>query len=210
MSWLATLSWALPRADWRCWVSDGVLKERGESLEEQFFARRDAQLVEELKERQRAEDARDSLASALAIDRSSVPDELIALGLDPGELTALPLVPLVVVGWADGQLDDKERTAIFAAAAQVGIDAESAAHRLLERWLEQHPPGTLVVAWRSYVSALCESLTPEARQELQRDVVGRARRVAEAAGGLLGRGKVSGREQRALQDIESAFEHASA
>ena len=109
-------------------MSDGVLKEG----EEQFFARRDAQLVEELKERQRAEDARDSLASALAIDRSSVPDELIALGLDPGELTALPLVPLVVVGWADGQPDDKERTAIFAAAAQAGIDAERAAYHLLE------------------------------------------------------------------------------
>ena len=192
-------------------MSDGVLKERGKSLEEQFFARRDAQLVEELKERQRAEDARDSLASALAIDRSSVPDELIALGLDPGEIAALPLVPLVVVGWADGQLDDKERRAILAAAGQDGIDAESVAYRLLERWLEQQPSGTLVAAWKSYASALCESLAPEARQELQRDVVERARRIAEAAGGLLGRiGKVSGQEERALQDIEGAFQLASA
>ncbi len=190
-------------------MADGVRKARGES-EEQFFARRDAQLIEELKERQRAEDARDSLASALAIDRSSVPDELIALGLDPGEIAALPLVPLVVVGWADGQLDDKERRAILAAAGQDGIDAESVAYQLLERWLEQQPSGTLVAAWRSYVSALCESLAPEARQELQRDVVERARRIAEAAGGLLGRGKVSGQEERALQDIEGAFELASA
>ena len=192
-------------------MSDGILEERGKNLEEQFFARRDARLVEELKERQRAEDARDSLASALGIDRQSVPDELIALGLDPEELTAFSLVPLVVVGWADGHLHDKERRAILAAAAEAGIDAESAPYRLLARWLEQQPPDTLVTAWRSYVSALCGSLSPEARQELQRDVVGRARRVAEAAGGLLGLGsKVSVREERALQDIESAFERRSA
>jgi hypothetical protein len=192
-------------------MSDGILKERGKSLEEQFFARRDAQLVEELKERQRAEDARDSLASALGIDGQSVPDELIALGLAPEEITAFSLVPLVVVGWADGHLDDKERRAILAAAAQAGIDAESAPYRLLVRWLDQQPPDTLIAAWRSYVSALCGSLSPEARQELQRDVVGRARRVAEAVGGLLGLGgKVSVREKRALQDIESAFEHRSA
>ncbi len=82
---------------------------------------------------------------------------------------------------------------------------------MLERWLEQQPSGTLFAAWRSYASALCESLAPEARQELQRDVVERARRIAEAAGGLLGRiGKVSGQEDRALQDIEGAFELASA
>jgi len=171
LSWLATLSWALPRADRRCWVSDGVRKARGEGLEEeQFFARRDAQLVEELKERQRAEDARDSLASALAIDRSSVPDELIALGLDPGEIAALPLVPLVVVGWADGQLDDKERRAILGAAGQDGIDAESVAYQLLERWLEREA----VEGWLGGPNAHLQDRTPAflIRRGQMADVIG--------------------------------------
>lgn len=188
-------------------MSDGILKERGKSLEEQFFAKRDAQLVHEIRERQRAENAGDLLASALGIDRQSVPAELIALELDPAEITAFSLVPLVVVGWADGHLDDKERTAVLAAAGQVGIEAGSAPYLLLASWLQQQPPGALLTAWKSYASVLVRSLSLEACQQLQRDVAGRARGVAETAGGLLGLGgKVSSREEQALREIESAFE----
>ena len=198
------------RTNWRHAVSDGILKERGKSLEEQFFAKRDAELLQELREQQRAENAGDLLASALGIDRQAVPQELIALGLDPAEVTAFSLVPLVVVGWADGQLDDKERTAVLVAASQVGVEADSASHQLLAGWLQDEPPSTLLTAWKSYATVLVQSLSPEACRELERDVVGRARGVAEAAGGRLGLGgKVSAREAEMLREIESVFERTS-
>lgn len=187
-------------------MPQGPLGDRGKALEEQFFARQDAALVEQLRARQRAEGARDSLAAALGVDQAAVPDELIALDLDPESVTAVSMVPLIVVAWADGRIDDKERSAILAAAAQVGIDSGSATHELLAGWLQREPPRALLDAWKGYVTAICDSLGVEARQELQSDVVGRARAVAEAAGGLLGLvGKVSEQEERALREIEGAF-----
>ena len=41
---------------------------------------------------------------------------------------------------------------------------------------------------------------------MKREVLGRAQRVAEATGGILGIGKVSAAEQRVLDEIAKAFD----
>ena len=188
-------------------MPEGILGDRGKALEEQFFARQDEELKQQLRERRRAEDARDLLAAALDIEPSAVPDELIVLDLSPESVAAFSMVPLVVVAWADGEVDDKERSAILVAAEQAHVEAGSPSHRLLEGWLQRQPPGSLIEAWKSYAAAISQSVGDEARAEIRRDVTHRARQIAEAAGGILGLGsKVSAKEERALSEIESAFQ----
>jgi hypothetical protein len=50
-------------------------------------------------------------------------------------------------------------------------------------------------------------LDPQARQRLRDEVMGRARAVAEAAGGFLGLGrKVSAAEEAVLRELAQAFD----
>jgi len=121
-------------------------------------------------------------------------------------VAALSLVPLLRVAWADGKLDEKERDAILQAAQSKGIEPGSASHALLDGWLVRKPDASLHDAWAAYVAALSSSLTQEQREHLRDQLVGFARRVAEAAGGFLGVGKVSAAEEKALAAIEAAFE----
>ena len=110
------------------------------------------------------------------------------------------------VAWADGSVDDNERDAILAAAEAAGLARESASGRLLDGWLTQRPDREVLSAWKEYVEALCATLTDDGKNALKRDLVGRARSVAEAAGGFLGLGsKVSKSEQDMLDELERAF-----
>jgi hypothetical protein len=113
---------------------------------------------------------------------------------------------MVLVAWADGALDPKEKAAVQEAAREAGIDREAEARALLESWLTAPPKAELAEAWRGYVRAVAAGLAPEGRAALRRETIGRARRVAEAAGGFLGLGnKVSEAEERVLARLDEAF-----
>ena len=55
------------------------------------------------------------------------------------------------------------------------------------------------------VAALCARLSIEGQLELREDLLGRAREVAEAAGGFLGVRSISRREETVLRELESVF-----
>jgi hypothetical protein len=64
----------------------------------------------------------------------------------------------------------------------------------------------LLAAWKAYVAGLSRTLDVHAKQALKQDLLGRARVVAEAAGGFLGLGKrISSAEQAVLTELEQAF-----
>ncbi len=182
------------------------LAERGKALEEAFFARQGEEWRRQQREAAESKTRRQALSSASGITDETLLDRLEKLNLDAGTLAALTMVPLVVVAWADGQLDDKERAALLAAAAEAGLDKEGPSYRSLTEWLTAPPSPDLLGAWTSYVRATSADLTPEARNALKADILSRATRVAEAAGGFLGLGrKVSPAEEAALQKLEKAF-----
>jgi hypothetical protein len=184
------------------------LRESSQKLEDLFFAERDREKLEALR-RKMAEEARvTELAAASGIENDEVLKQLHALDIGPDTLAALTLVPLIEVAWADGTLDDRERQAIFQAAAAEGIgpEGDDPAHTLLTSWLAKRPGQELRAAWFEYVRAFCARLSPEACDELQRTVLGRARSVAEATGGFLGLGnRVSPSEAQVLADLLEAF-----
>jgi hypothetical protein len=186
---------------------DEPLGDRHRALDEEFFKRESELLRQQLRARLESDTNRRALAESSGIAHPEVLDRLVRLGLDGETVVALGLVPLIDVAWADGRMDEKERLALLSAAREKGIDDASPAGLLLASWLSAPPPAKLRDVWIEYVRALCRKLEPKERTELRDDLLGRARAVAEAAGGFLGLGsKVSPKEQQELARLEAAFE----
>jgi hypothetical protein len=117
------------------------------------------------------------------------------------------VVPLVEVAWANGNVDQKERRAVMAGAEASGVTAGGPSHQLLQRWLERRPDGRLLQAWGEYIVGLCAQLDPGEKRALRDEILGRARTVAEAAGGYLGLlNKVSREEELVLEQLAKAFD----
>ena len=135
----------------------------------------------------------------------SLSETLAGLGIRTETLAALTLIPLVRVAWADEHLDEEERRAVLRGAESVGIAQDSPGHALLRAWLEERPDPRIFEAWRDFVAVLCARLSIEGQLELREDLLGRAREVAEAAGGFLGVRSISRREETVLRELESVF-----
>jgi hypothetical protein len=183
-----------------------VLRDRGRSLEDEFFRREDQRLLAKLNEVKTAQLTRDALAKASGITKPEILDKLLALGIKAETIAALSLVPLVEVAWADGTLDAKEKRATLERAREAGMTPGSTAHALLEAWLERRPDPRLLDTWTQMIKGLREQLAPDEAARLKAALLDQARAVASASGGVLGLGaKVSGAEAEMLQRLESAF-----
>ena len=149
---------------------------------------------------------RQGLAEVSGIDDAAVLAKLAELDIEAGTWAAISLIPLVEVAWADGKIDEKERDAVLSAAEANGILRGSAAFELLESWLSRRPDARLLEAWGEYIVGLCAKLGDGEKAAVKEKVVGRARAVAEAAGGFLGLGsKVSKEENAVLESLARAF-----
>ena len=183
-----------------------ILRDRGKSLEDEFFRREDQRLIKRLAELKAAETTREGLAKASGITNPAVLDKLMGLGIRPETVAALSIVPLVEVAWADGSLDTKERRAILDRARDSGIAPGSTEHTLLEAWLDRRPEAKLLTAWTHMVQGMAEQLGPDGTARLKASLLERARAVAAASGGLFGVGsKVSRSEAAMLATLEAAF-----
>jgi tellurite resistance protein len=175
-------------------------------LEEEFFARQNAALLEKLRAQARVQARRDALREVAPNADDALLDHLITLGLGPETVLALTLVPLAVVAWADGQIDGKERAALLKAAEERGVAPGSPARALLESWLDHRPPASLLETWKRYARGIWGTLDETHRAAMRERMLGLARGIAEATGGFLGLGsKVSPAERAVLEELERAL-----
>lgn len=128
---------------------------------------------------------------------------LADLGMDDLSHRALPLLALVHVAWADGEVQDAERKIIAAAVDQ--FDAGEEGRRLVDDWLRFQPSA-------AYLRKGCEAfgtlLAKEPDHGFDKDVgaitLDLARQVAKAAGGVFGIGATSRAEQQAIDEWAAA------
>lgn len=179
------------------------LHDRGKALEQSFFREVDKQLLEKLRAEQ---EQRKSLTAACTVADEAVLDRLVEVGIAGETMVAFALYPLVAVAWADGSIQANERDAILSALSEDGIGADDPNYQLVEQWLAEQPGDELLATWKEYVAALREALGESGITSLKRDILGRAQRVAESAGGILGLGnKVSESEAAVISELEKAF-----
>jgi hypothetical protein len=177
----------------------------GRDLEDSFFLREDQKLIEWQRKLRQQRESREALAQASGIRDEKVLDNLVALGVRPESVAPLALFPIVEVAWADGKLDERERKAVLDAAESRGIKPGQLEHDMLQSWLQHRPAPHLFQAWQHYLAGLLPQMGPDERASLRSELLRRARLVAEAAGGLLGLGKISASEAAALERLEKAL-----
>jgi hypothetical protein len=188
-------------------MADDFLGDRRKALEESFFAKENARLVAQMKSQASGRASAAELAEITGLTDQAVLDKLVALGIEVDTWAAISLVPLVEVAWANGKVEAKERSAVLTAAEANGIIPGSPSHQLLDGWLARRPDGRLLEVWGEYIVDLCASLGEGEKEAVKRKVLGRAREVAEAAGGFLGLGsKISAEEKVALAELAKAFD----
>lgn len=172
------------------------------TLEDAFFTKENARLLDQLKEKQ----TREALREMVKVEDETFLDRLIELGIGPETVLALTLVPLIAVAWADGTLDGRERDAIIKAAEEKGVSPETAGHQLLETWLSRRPERELFDSWKQYVRGIWETFTDEERQRMRERTLDWALAVAEASGGFLGViSKVSPAERVVIKELEKVL-----
>ena len=175
-------------------------------LEDEFFLKEDAKLLARLREMRKLEETKEALAEASGISDPQVLAKLIQLDVQVETLAALSVVPLVEVAWADGRIEERERDAIMQGAQSLEIKPGSIEYDLLDEWLKHQPEPTLLAAWSQYVQGLCAQMSPPEKEAFRTSFMGKARAVAEAAGGFLGIGnKVSPAEEKMLKTLADAF-----
>ncbi len=187
-------------------MSEDIFLRRRKSFEEEFFVRRDADLVDKLRKQLEKEQPRETLKQITGIQDEVVIDTLVALHVDRDTLAAFALYPLVEVAWADGKVDDREFQAFLTAAAEHGITPGTPGHEALRAFLKESPREEARKAWFAWAAELKRKLEPAERRQVRDALLARARAVAEASGGILGLGsRISAGEQRVLTAIEQAF-----
>ena len=182
-----------------------VLKKQAKDLEETFFAKENERLLRELRQKAKVDEKRKALSAVVKLKDPAIIDHLLELGVGPGSILAVGLVPLAAVSWADGRLDDKERKAILKAASERGVEPGSANYTMLEVWLKEKPNQQLMDAWKKYSRAIWEELTESEKVLMRESIVGKAREIAEAAGGFLGVASITPQEKALLEELEKVL-----
>lgn len=182
------------------------LKAKARALEDSFFAKENERILQELRAATAREEKKKEFREYLNVENEEVLDALIELSVEPETLAAFTLVPLVEVAWADGEIQAKERDAIIKAAIDQGVEENSPTAQLLKNWLKTPPDPQLLDTWKGYIEELQGSLSANTRAHMKTSVMGRARAIAEAAGGFLGVASISKAEKKMLEELEWAFE----
>ena len=185
---------------------ENLLTKRGKALEEEYFQRKEKELIEKLRQRRSAEAQLKELSEATGIPNEEILKTLQELGYSRDTVALLHLVPLIQVAWADGNVTRQEREMVLGAARLRGVEEGSAADEQLIDWLDSRPGDDFFEQTLRIIGDLLET-TPEADGRKGGDgVLDDCMRVASASGGILGLGrKISVEEEALLQRIAEAL-----
>lgn len=180
-----------------------IFADRGRSLEEEYFRKKDRELVDKMRQAAAAAQARADMGARTGLTDPQLLDELQALGLTPDTVALLPLVPLVQVAWAEGGVTAAERTLIVRLARARGISEGSAADLHLADWLDRRPSEDVFARATRLISAMLAS--PGQERLSADDLVRHCESIATASGGIFGVHKVSAEERQLLASIADAL-----
>jgi hypothetical protein len=187
------------------------LTERSRKSEEDYFRRKEQELVVKLRRKTEAQAHRKGLAEAIGLENEQILDVLREMGFDRATVVVLFLVPLLQVAWSDGSIADRERKLILEAAHAHGVKEGTPAHDRLNEWLATRPPEQQFERALQVIRDLMIFQSTDARQTTTGKLLDACERIAAASGGFLGLGsKISSEEAAVLKRVTSEIERAHA
>ena len=182
-----------------------ALQTRGKALEDEYFHRVDEAMLIRMRESMHREQAKKLLVETLGFEDDALGEHLLNAGIDAGTVSALVLVPLVLVAWADGEISSAERQTIMSEALHRGLPSTEDAFRLIEHWLEHRPSRQLWTVWCEYTESLRASLPSELERVLSGSLFNRCKALAQTTTGLLGTPHVSKPAREMLDRIQAVL-----
>jgi hypothetical protein len=177
------------------------LGDRGRAIEEDFFRKRDRELLDKMRQASAAAAAQRELSEKSGVHAPQILQELQALGFSPDTVVLLPLVPLVQMAWAEGGVSDAERKLILQVARTRGVAEDSAADQQLAAWLANRPDAQVFASASRLIRAMLDSADASALPLTAEDVVAHCEQIAAASGGMFGINRVSSEERALLSTI---------
>lgn len=185
--------------------------ERSRKSEEDYFRRKEQELIEKLHQKKEAEAHRKGLAEAIGLENEQILDVLREMGFDRGTVVVLFLVPLLQVAWSDGSISDRERTLILEAAHAHGVKEGTPAQEKLNEWLAARPSDQTSERALQVIRDLMAFQSTDARHATTGKLLDACERIAAASGGFLGLGsKISAEEAAVMKRVTSEIERAHA
>jgi len=184
--------------------NDGITDEVRQR-EEDYFRRKDRELLERMRKRELDDTTRKGLEDATGIHDPDQIHELQALGFTLQTLPLLPLIPVLQVAWAEGGVSAAERAMIINLARTREIVAGSDADAQLQEWLDQKPSEATFRKASRLIGAILDHPTGSQVQVKPDDLLKYCEQIAHASGGLFGIGAVSAEEKRVLQQITAVL-----
>jgi hypothetical protein len=181
------------------------LTDQARKREEDYFRKRDRELIERMRAAAAAEQTRRDLQAKTGFKDPALLRDLEELGFTPETIALLPLVPILQVAWAEGGVSDAERRLILEFARARNIAAGSEADRQLTEWLEQRPSDQVFAKAMRLVGAMLDNPGDLPAQVSASELIAASEKIAAASGGILGIGRISATERAALEQIADAL-----
>jgi hypothetical protein len=175
--------------------------DRGRSLEEEYFHRKERELIDKMRVRAAADEQRRRLGEMAGVADEEVLSDLQALGYTPETVMMLYLVPVIQIAWAEGGVSQKERDLIVKAARSRGITEGTPCDQQLNLWLSTRPSDEMFEKSLRAIRTLLQAQTADARDASEKDLLSLATAIASASGGIVGFGAVSAEERQLLSHI---------
>jgi hypothetical protein len=191
-------------------MGDGeFLDDRRRASEDEYFRRKDRELVEKMRQAAAADQARTAMSTKTGLNDPGLVQELLELGFTPETISVLPLVPIVEMAWAEGGITPAERALLLSLARERGIAEGSSADRLLGDWMAHKPSPEEFARATRLIRAMLATGANDGDRMTADDLIRYCESIAAASGGILGIGKISAEERATLAKIAAELKARS-
>jgi hypothetical protein len=168
-------------------VEHDAFGERERALENEYFRKKDLELIEKMRRAAATEQAQVEMGQKTGLKDPALLKELQDLGFTPDTVALLPLMPMLEVAWAEGEITAAERQQLVRLARSRGIQEGDPADRQLTTWMTERPTYAVFRSATRLTAALLDSGSPSVVGDLSPEaLVAYCEEIAAASGGLLG------------------------
>jgi hypothetical protein len=167
-------------------MNDDALADRRRASEDDYFRKRDNQLIEEARRRAKRDAARQRMSERVGTADDALLRNLEALGLSEETVPLIHVVPLVHIAWSEGTVSPRVPQRIIEVAREHGIKESSEADRHLGDWLRNKPPVALFDGALLAIRTVLQQTTATERDRYTQKLLERCTAIAAASGGCSG------------------------